>query len=158
MLLHRPIRYASLRLRICWDFEYVWDEALPYYSHPPHPCNRHQGISVANPTVTQSHSNRSILVATQNIPYGVPLDQAGIIGGSFQVAYIQAVAGAIGMPSAAISSLTATKGRRLLSGVTMTYIVDTAYTTPVNIVNGNIFGAAAGTPAGSIPTSLQVIF
>ena len=118
------------------------------------PCNCHQGISVANPTVTQSHSNRSILVATQNIPYGVPLDQAGIIGGSFQVAYIQAVAGAIGMPSAAISSLTATKGRRLLSGVTMTYIVDTAYTTPVNIVNGNIASTASTTGIAASPTTL----
>ena len=109
---------------------------------------------MADPVVTPSPVSSSLLVATQSIPFGVSLEQASIVGGSFQVAFTQAVARAIGMPSAAISALAAAKGRRLLSGVIMTYIVDTAYSAPaVNIVNGNIFGAAAGNSAGSTPSS-----
>ena len=112
----------------------------------------YQGISVANPVVTPSPVSSSLLVATQSIPFGVSLEQASIVGGSFQVAYTQAVARAIGMPSAAISALAAAKGRRLLSGVIMTYIVDTAYSAQINIVNGNL-GAPSGTPVGAPSSS-----
>ena len=85
---------------------------------------------MSNPSVTTSGT---IITATQNIPTGITLAQASVSGGAFQVAYTQAVANSAGVATSAITGLTATQGRRLLTGVNMFYQINTAATTPTNI-------------------------
>ena len=99
---------------------------------------------MSNPSVINSGT---VLTITQNIPTGVTLAQASITGGAFQVAYTQAVANSASVPTSAITGLTATQGRRLLTGVNMFYQINNAAT------NSFIAGTVATSSTSSSSTS-----